>query len=250
MLQPFSQCYNNSAAKLINVSYIKTIIYNTFVIADFTKLLLLQFQKNMYVCMFKEKNMERNVRMSHYAMYYGLFYGAILSVIALISYASDDFDGEISSQYTFSLISIIVTIGGIVFSGIHFRKNYLNNYISYGKALHFSILLVFYASTIMAFVSFIYYQWIDKSYLIKAFENSQEVMLQLMQKFNVEQSEIDQMMEQLEKQPAPTPLSSALNQIFSSTLMGAIVALITSFAVKRQPPIVFNIQNKEQEPQD
>ena len=194
--------------------------------------------------------MERDVRMSHYAMYYGLFYGAIISILAIISYSTADFDGELKSQYTFSLFSIIITIGGFIFSGIHFRKNYLNNFISYGKALHFSILLVFYASTILAFVSFIYYQWIDKAYLIQAFENSKEVLIKIMLSLNVDQTEIDKMVEQLNNQPAPTPLNSSLNMIFSNTLMGAIIGLITSFVIKRNPPIVFNIQNKEQEPQD
>lgn len=194
--------------------------------------------------------MERNVRMSHYAMYYGLFYGAIISILALISYTTADFDGEIKSQYMFSLFSIVITIGGVIFSGIHLRKKYLDNYISYGKALHFSILLIFYASTILAFVSFIYYQWIDKTYLIKAFENSKEVLVKIFDSFNVEQSEIDRILEQLNNQPAPTPLNSALNMIFTNTLMGSIIALITSFAIKRQPPVVFHIQNNEQEPQD
>lgn len=191
--------------------------------------------------------MERRVGMSHYAMYYGLYFGAILSVLTVVTFVTSNFDGGSIGSGSTSLITMVVFIGGIVTFGSMFRRRDLGDVISYGKALHFSISLCFYASLIVAFVSFIYFKWIDTTYLVKALKVSQDATLQLMQQFGMETSDIDKMIESFENQPAPTALTSALNQIFTNTVLGGVIALFTSFVIRRNPPIFITVdENQEQ----
>lgn len=184
--------------------------------------------------------------MSHYAMYYGLYFGAILSVLSVVSFATSNFDGDVTSNASTSLLTMVFFVGGIVICGSIFRKRDLDNAISYGQALHFSLLLCFYASLIVAFVSYIYFKWIDTAYLIKALRVSQDATLQLMQQFGMETADIDKMIENFEQLPAPTPLSSAMNQIFTNTIMGGIIALFTSFVIRRNPPIFITVDEKQE----
>jgi len=157
----------------------------------------------------------------------GLILGVIFSVNFLIS------TSKVSALILLTYIIATVIVIAIYKFAIRFRDTECEGAISYGRSFLYIILLFFYASLISTVVKYIYFQFINPSYLESMFQDTMKLMEAL--KFQLKSDELAQT-ESMFK-----PLSFSLLYIWSNVIMGGIVALVMAAFIKKEKNI-FNQQ--------
>lgn len=178
--------------------------------------------------------MEKDKSLTNNAMFYGLIFGIVLVVYSFISQKAALSGGGMSKQIMLFGISLIVYVTAIVIATVHFRKNKLDNLMTYGQSFGFGVLVSVFASFIVAVYIYVYTQWINPEYLQDVFDMGKQTVLDMYDRMNVPDDAVEMAMEKIEAQGAGTPSKAAITQIWSGLLMGAIVSLITSIFTQRK----------------
>jgi len=156
------------------------------------------------------------------AMYYGALIGAALVLYTFIIYLT----GQTTNRFL-GFVQYFIIIGGIYYAVKKYRDESLNGFISYGKALGFGTLTIFFAALIIGFFTFILYSYIDPSMIDKILAISEDAMVAR----GMPNDQIDMAMEWTRK--FTTPLALTISTVFGLTFMGFIFNLIISLIVKK-----------------
>lgn len=157
----------------------------------------------------------------------GLTYGAMLGLLMIIYtillYVMDQSFNKVLGYVTFLFIIVMVFYGAK-----SYRDNILNGYISYGRALGISMIIVLVAAIINAIYFYIHITIVDGEYINKLMAATEEELLG--KGMSDEQIEMAINIQRKMIKPA---LMSILG-ILSIGFWGFIFSLITSIFVKKE----------------
>jgi hypothetical protein len=159
------------------------------------------------------------------AMNYGLIIGVFLVAFSVIQWSLN-----LMLNKTMSWSIYILMIGCIYIFTKKYRDDHLNGYISYGKALGFSVLSLAFASFIFGFYNFVLYKFIDPGLVDMLIEKSREQMLESNTELSEEQ--IDATLSISKK--FMTPAALFIGTMLSTVFFGFIISLITSIFVMKK----------------
>ena len=168
-------------------------------------------------------------KVMHFAMEYGLFLGIYFIFKFIISVASP-------GMLLLSSLSWAMTVGipFVIFWMLKkYRDNYNEGFIEYGKAWSLAFFLLFFASLPEALAQFIYFQWINPTYIAEQFSN---IMTAVEEVNNVKSSPfIEELLTAYSNSKTPTAIQMAVQGIFYNILLGSIISLVIAAFVKRKP---------------
>lgn len=157
------------------------------------------------------------------SMINGLIMGVLFSLNFLISVPKNTILGILSY---FIMAAIVVIMYRMA---IRYRDNDCEGYISYGKVFSLIIYTFFFGALISSLVKYIYFKFIDTTYLDNLLQESLKTMEAM--KFTVDDNAYNQMSEMMK------PASMALQYIWVNMLGGLVVGLIMSAFVKKEKSI-------------
>ena len=162
-----------------------------------------------------------------FAMNYGAYLGLALIFISFIVYI---LGLEEQKSIIPSLLNNFLMIGAIVYSVTIYRDNFNNGFISYGQSLKLGTSVVFFASVILAFYTFIFVTFINPEYLENILKVAEQEILNSDPEISDENLDMALSMTQKMLQPQWMITLSVLG----GTFMGFFYSLIISFFVKKE----------------
>ncbi|MGY8979279.1 MAG: DUF4199 domain-containing protein [Flavobacteriales bacterium] len=160
-----------------------------------------------------------------FAMNYGAYLGLGLVLISFTVYL---FGLEEQKSIIPSLLNNLLIIGAIIYSVIIFRDQN-NGFISYSKSLKLGTSVVFFASVLLAFYTFIFVTFINPEYLVNIIDIAEQEIL----KSNPEISDEELNMAINMTQKMLQPQWMATLSVLGGTFMGFFYSLIISFFLKK-----------------
>jgi hypothetical protein len=166
---------------------------------------------------------EKNSGLLKNAITFGVIIGLVLVVYSVILYIADlTFNKSLGYlQYVFLIIGIFVAVKT-------YRDKVLGGYISYGKALGFSVLTVVFVGIITISFNYILLRFIDPGLVDKSMAVLQE---RLENSRFVSGDQIDMMLERSRKNM--TALWTLPLGLLFFTFVGFLISLVTSAIVKK-----------------
>jgi hypothetical protein len=164
-----------------------------------------------------------------FAMHYGAYLGLGLIVISFTVY----FLGlEEQRSMIPSLLNNFLIIGAITYSIIMYRDNFNNGLVSYSESLKIGTSVVFFASVLLAFYTYIFVTFINPEYLENIIKIAEQEILNSDPEISDEDLDLALSMTQKMLQPQWMATLSVLG----GTFMGFFYSLIISFFVKKEDP--------------
>ena len=158
---------------------------------------------------------------------YGAYLGLALIVISFIVYI---LGLEEQKSIIPSLLNNFLMIGAVIYSVTIYRDNFNNGFISYGQSLKLGTSVVFFASVILAFYTFIFVTFINPEYLENILKVAEQEILNSDPEISDENLDMALSMTQKMLQPQWMITLSVLG----GTFMGFFYSLIISFFVKKE----------------
>ncbi|MDR1896024.1 MAG: DUF4199 domain-containing protein [Prevotellaceae bacterium] len=143
---------------------------------------------------------------------YGLILGLSLTVLSLVEHVLN---------ISLIFITILIFVGGIVYSTISYREIYLERVISYGKSLLFGIVLSMFIFLILGMYGYTFASFIDP---VGYKERLNEAIL-IMQNSGFQSTNISD--------PMSDPVTAVLSYSFLGLLVGLLVSSVTSIFTKK-----------------
>ena len=158
------------------------------------------------------------------AMIWGFYVALASMIITSIFYATDNMFSS-----ALSWISFAVYVGGIVLVTLSYKKSISEDTpFPYSKALGLGVATLFFASIIMAVFNFVLYSFIDPGLIDKMLSVTESKLLES----GLSEDMIEQQIEMQRK--FMTPIVLSISEIFSLTLYGLIISLITSIFLRKK----------------
>jgi hypothetical protein len=167
--------------------------------------------------------------MAKTALTYGLLIGILIIAISLVFY----FSGNLTSNFS-AYISYAVILAGIILATKAWRDEVMGGYISYGQALGFGTLTIFFAAVLTGIYIFVFYKFIDPAAINTLLEAAEEKMIS--QNPNISDQELDMALGFSKRLMSPFFLS--ISTIFSYTFIGFVLSLLASIFMKKKDPDV------------
>ncbi len=164
------------------------------------------------------------------ALTYGMLIGILLIVIQLVFY----FAGGLTSMYS-AYISYAVLLGGIILATKAWRDEVRGGFISYGQALGFGTLTIFFASILVGIYIFLFYKFIDPAAMNLLYEAAEQKMID--KNPNITDAELDMALSISQRLMKPGFMT--FSTIFNYTFLGFVMSLITSIFMKKKNPEEF-----------
>lgn len=95
--------------------------------------------------------------------------GAVMGIMWIVSFFC--FVGEFEYPLL-AILALCLGLGSVIVGIVRlckFRDSVLGGYISFGKAMLYSIMIYFYAALLLAVAQYVYFQFVDKGYLINQY---------------------------------------------------------------------------------
>jgi len=160
------------------------------------------------------------------AMNFGALLGLVLILYSVLLYVLDQ-----TTNQSLSWISYIFIAAGIVLGTKNYRDKVLDGFITYNQALWMGTLIVFFASFLSAFYTYIFTAYIDPGMITKILEETEMKMLEE-QKMGEEEVEVAMKYTRM----FITPGMMTITVVLATTIMGFIISLITSAFLKKENP--------------
>jgi len=158
-------------------------------------------------------------------MQHAMYSGAILGAYLLVKFYISTLGGK-NVFVSFVVVLLTLLVPFIVYKfQKRFRDEQLNGFITYLNSFTYGVLLFFFASLILGLGQFVYYQFINPDYLTNAFKSA----IDMMQRFGMPESIIDEAI----GKPIPSPISTALQSILINSFIGMLISAIASIFVKK-----------------
>lgn len=182
-----------------------------------------------YFCDIMKESMEDNrSQLLNYSIYASLFLG----IFWVVKYLLANIGGE---NAVLNFLSSLLSFGTpvILFYFLtRYNSRYLDDKISFGQGIQFSILLFFFASIWEAVVVFIHVNWIDPAYIANLYSSLVEIARSI------------NLSEALTAQLAEQPLPSSFNYVVSNIILGDVfIGLLLSLLIV---PIVRYLVTKKE----
>lgn len=168
---------------------------------------------------------ENKLSISRNAMNYGGMTGIALFLVFILSSIVGTKLAGLMQVINYTALGI-----GIYIGTKNYRDSELKGVMSYSSALYSGFLISFFASVIIAFAVFLYIKLIDASILDKIMEQTEQSMMDR----GLSDDEVEKQMQAAQLFMNPT--SMAFFSILGYTLIGTLIALVTSAFVKKQTP--------------
>ena len=162
-------------------------------------------------------------------MNYGAYLGLSLIVISFIVYL---LGLEEQKSIVPSLLNNFLMIGAIVYSVKAYRDNLNGGYISYSQSLKIGTSVVFFASVILAFYTFLFVTFINPEYLDNIIKVAEQEIL--FSNPEISDQDLDMALSMTQKMLQPQWMITL--SVLGGTFMGFFYSLIISFFVKKQDP--------------
>lgn len=180
-----------------------------------------------------EKN--QNPGLIKSTMTYGAILGAIIVVYSFIIFILKIMPVGILLPIILFIISITIYFTGLYVFTKKTRDTQLGGYMTFGQGVMIGILISFFAAIISSFYTYIQNQFIDPDYMPRVFEAQKNWLVSFMNG-KVPDEKIDELIARVDESIKGYKPAQALFQgIAGTTLMGALVALITSAILKKKP---------------
>jgi hypothetical protein len=169
------------------------------------------------------------------AMYWGFFIALASMLLTTVYYSTDNMFASSKSW-----IDTAIYVVGIVLCTIAFKKTLPEDAeFTYSNALGLGVSASFFASLILALFTFVLYKYIDPDLIEQTLVQTEEKLIEA--GFN------DEMIEtQVEFQRKfVTPALLSITTIFSVTISGLIISLITSIFLKKKTTSAFDAAMNE-----
>ena len=160
-------------------------------------------------------------------------YGAYLGLgLVLISFTVYILGLEEQKSIIPSLLNNFLIIGAIAYSVTMYRDNFNNSFISYSQSLKIGTSVVFFASVILAFYTYIFVTFINPEYLENIIKIAEQEILNSDPEISDE--DLDLALSMTQKMLQPQWMSTL--SVLGGTFMGFFYSLIISFFVKKDDP--------------
>lgn len=157
------------------------------------------------------------------AMLNGLIMGVIFSLNFLLSIS------KVPSLTLLSYVVVTFILVGMYRLTVRFRDVDCEGVITYGKAYSFILLTFFFAAIISSVVKFVYFKYINPTYLDQLLQESMKALENL--RFPIDEAAYLQMGNMMK------PASFTLQYIWLNVLMGSFVGLIMAAFIKKEKSI-------------
>ena len=160
-------------------------------------------------------------------------YGAYLGLgLVLISFTVYMLGLEEQKSIIPSLLNNFLIIGAIAYSVTIYRDNFNNGFVSYSQSLKIGTSVVFFASVILAFYTYIFVTFINPEYLENIIKIAEQEILNSDPEISDE--DLDLALSMTQKMLQPQWMSTL--SVLGGTFMGFFYSLIISFFVKKDDP--------------
>ena len=177
-----------------------------------------------YIC---KKNILMDTR--KFSMNYGAYLGLGLVLISFTVYM---LGLEEQKSIIPSLLNNFLIIGAIAYSVTMYRDNFNNGFVSYSQSLKIGTSVVFFASVILAFYTYIFVTFINPEYLQNIIKIAEQEILNSDPEISDE--DLDLALSMTQKMLQPQWMSTL--SVLGGTFMGFFYSLIISFFVKKDDP--------------
>ncbi len=157
--------------------------------------------------------------------------GALLAVLWVASFAC--YVAGIAQPF-YGMVALLLMVFTPFFVGLRlkkFRDVGLGGIISLGRGWGYSVYVFFYASVLLALAQYVYFAYIDQGYLMAAFHRALQSpeARQVVAQYGMQQA-LEESMQQF---ASLRPIDYALNVLTLNIMVGIVVALPISAALKR-----------------
>lgn len=160
------------------------------------------------------------------AMNYGAVLGLVLILFSVLLYVLDQ-----TTNQALSWISYVFLAIGIVLGTKAYRDKVNGGYITYTQALWTGTLIVFFASFLSAFYTYIFTKFIDPGMIEKILEQTE---MEMIEQKKMGEDEVEMAMKYTRM--FVTPAMMTVTVVLATTILGFIISLITSAILKKENP--------------
>ncbi|WP_455498846.1 DUF4199 domain-containing protein [Coprobacter sp.] len=167
---------------------------------------------------------------ARYAMEYGVYFGLYLIVkFVLTTFSINNFVANFASEVLLIAIPFF-----LYFIMRHYKKQDGGN-VRFSQLWMFGIFLFFFASLLSGVVEYVYYRYINPTYI----ETQMAAVLDLIEKMTQTQNSetLKMMREGLAKGGAPSPIEMVFQTIWANVFFGSLLSIIVALIVARKKKI-------------
>jgi hypothetical protein len=168
---------------------------------------------------------EKNTSIFYNGLIWGVIVGLLGVIYSVILYVTDQFLNQ-----ALGIISLVILIGGLAYSTYYFREQVRGGILSFGQAFSFGIVVAVTYALIGQIYYYIQVAVIDPGIQEKMLEMAMEKMLDR----GVPEDQMDQVMSFTRRLSGP--VFTTVTGFFSVSVMGIVLALITSAIFKKDEP--------------
>ena len=155
-----------------------------------------------------------------HAMYFGLLLGLLFSVNFWTQASANAMVNSLQLVFVFLIPYVVFVVMK------HCRDNVFDGRISYRKAFFYGIQLFFYASVVSAAFKYVYFKFIDPTYL----KNLKNASMKVLESLNYSTSE--ELL--LASEEVFTPINMSLQFIWTNMFLGVFLLIVLSAIVKKE----------------
>lgn len=154
--------------------------------------------------------------------------------------------GKTFDWYNFNiLLQIVVVTLGIFLGGKYIRDTFYGGYITYGRILGMSILVLLFASFIYAFYKYLLFGFFDTNLMADYFQFMEDKVLEAQDNFlqlGMSEEDVEKytspMLQNMDKiREETTALSLAQSEIFNITFWGGLLSAFLCIFIKKKQNI-------------
>jgi hypothetical protein len=163
------------------------------------------------------------------ALNHSLVYATISILISVIIWITNLFSIlGLMGNAVIGILNLVIMYSALLIFTKHFRNNYLDGYMDFGKAYLYGLIIIVGSSFLVMFYNFIFFSYIDPGYTEKMLMVMQEKMSIFLQNKGLSEDKIDEVLSKFKDVPIQSPFQTAKSGFVQSVILGAILALISA----------------------
>ncbi|MGM0612557.1 MAG: DUF4199 domain-containing protein [Bacteroidota bacterium] len=177
---------------------------------------------------------DKKTSLSNHAFRYGLYIAAASAVLLIISFVLD-----LTNSRGIGILSWLVVLIGLFYSGFKYREDALGGFISYGKAFRVIFQTGLFYGLIMTAYTMLHYTVIDPGAIQEMIQYSLEKTVEASPSMNQEQLDA---LRSFQENFTFTWWGLSISQLFSGLFWGVIGGLLLALIIKKEEanPSPFN----------
>ncbi|MGL4292471.1 MAG: DUF4199 domain-containing protein [Bacteroidales bacterium] len=161
-------------------------------------------------------------------------YGIILGAYFIVKFGFTVLSSKIPFLSLFSWVLLFGTPFVIFYILRNFRDKRNNGFLEFSKAWSLSLLLIFFASLPEALGQYIYFQFINPSYIVDQISQLSQTLESLGEIKN--NTAINELINNYKNATPPSAIQMVFQGIFNNLFFGGLLSLIVAAIVKRPMP--------------